>query len=183
MELTTIAKPYANAVFEIAQHNKSHAHWRGVLEVGASVANDATMRAFVASPNSTKANKAKTIVTIFTSALDRALSKQEKTFIGLLLENDRINALPSILELFDAMSNLSSDAKAFHVISAYKLNKKEEDQIVKDLSDKYKTTISIDTEIDEDLVGGVVIKEGDKVIDLSIKARVNELGSRLSVAH
>jgi F0F1-type ATP synthase delta subunit len=50
------------------------------------------------------------------------------------------------------------------------------DQIVKDLSDKYKTTISIDTEIDEDLVGGVVIKEGDKVIDLSIKARVNELG-------
>jgi F0F1-type ATP synthase delta subunit len=56
----------------------------------ASVANDATMRAFVASPNSTKANKAKTIVAIFTSALDRALSKQEKTFIDLLLENDRI---------------------------------------------------------------------------------------------
>jgi hypothetical protein len=45
------AKPYANAVFEIAQQNKSHADWKGVLEVGASVANDATMRAFVASPN------------------------------------------------------------------------------------------------------------------------------------
>jgi F0F1-type ATP synthase delta subunit len=43
--------------------------------------------------------------------------------------------------------------------------------------------VSIDIEIDENLVGGVVIKEGDKVIDLSIKARVNELGSQLSVAH
>ncbi|VVM20418.1 hypothetical protein BSPWISOXPB_11333 [uncultured Gammaproteobacteria bacterium] len=51
------------------------------------------------------------------------------------------------------------------------------------MSDKYKTTVSIDIEIDENLVGGVVIKEGDKVIDLSIKARVNELGSQLSVAH
>jgi F-type H+-transporting ATPase subunit delta len=81
------------------------------------------------------------------------------------------------------MSNLNSDAKAFHVTSAYKLSKKEEDEIIKDLSDKYKTTVSIDIEIDENLVGGVVIKEGDKVIDLSIKARVNELGSQLSVAH
>lgn len=183
MELTTIAKPYANAVFEIAQQNKSHADWKGVLEVGVSVANDATMRAFVASPNSTKANKAKTMIAIFTSALGRALSKQEKAFVDLLLKNGRINALPSILALFSAMSDLNSDAKAFHVTSAYKLSKKEEDEIIKDLSDKYKTTVSIDIEIDENLVGGVVIKEGDKVIDLSIKARVNELGSQLSVAH
>jgi F-type H+-transporting ATPase subunit delta len=49
------------------------------------------------------------------------------------------------------------------VTSAYKLSKKEEDEIIKDLSDKYKTTVSIDIEIDENLVGGVVIKEGDKV--------------------
>jgi F-type H+-transporting ATPase subunit delta len=142
VELTTIAKPYANAVFEIAQHNKSHAHWRGVLEVGASVANDATMRAFVASPNSTKANKAKTIVAIFPSALDRAFRQQEKTFIDLLLENERWDALQSIMELFDAMSNLSSDAKAFHVISAYKLNKKEEDHIARELKHFTKLNIS-----------------------------------------
>jgi F0F1-type ATP synthase delta subunit len=51
-------------------------------------------------------------------------------------------------------------SEAFHVTSAYKLSKKEEDEIIKDLSDKYKTTVSIDIEIDENLVGGVVIKEG-----------------------
>jgi hypothetical protein len=56
------------------------ADWKGVLEAGVSVANDATMRAFVASPNPTKANKAKTMIAIFTSALGRALSKQEKIY-------------------------------------------------------------------------------------------------------
>jgi F-type H+-transporting ATPase subunit delta len=60
MELTTIAKPYANAIFEIAQQNKSYADWKEVLEVGALTAEDATMRAFVASPSSTKSDKIKT---------------------------------------------------------------------------------------------------------------------------
>ncbi|SFV79461.1 ATP synthase delta chain [hydrothermal vent metagenome] len=181
MELTTIAKPYANAVFEIAEQNKSHSDWKAVLGAGAQLANDETMQAFIASPSATKANKADTAAVLFKSILGRALSTEETTFVSLLLDNGRISVLPSILELFDAMTNLSSDAKAFHVISAYKLSAKEEKQIVNDLSDKYKTTVSIDTEIDESLVGGVVIKEGDKVIDLSIKARVDELGLRLSI--
>ncbi len=183
MELTTIAKPYANAIFEIAEQDNAHANWKAVLETGASVANDATMRAFIASPRSSKANKLKAITVVISSALGRDLSTQEETFIGLLLDNDRISVLPNILTLFDAMSNSRSDAKAFHVVSAYKLSKAEEDNIVKDLSDKYKTTVAIDTEIDESLVGGVVVREGDKVIDLSIKARVDALGSQLLVSH
>ncbi len=181
MELTTIAKPYANAIFEIAEQTKSHSDWKGVLEAGAQLANDASMQAFIASPSTTSENKAQAVAALFKSILGRALSKQENAFVALLLDNGRIDALPSMLELFDLMSNLSSDAKAFHVLSAYKLSAAEEKQIVSDLSDKYNTTVSIDTQIDENLVGGVVIKEGDKVIDLSIKARVDELGSRLSI--
>lgn len=181
MELTTIAKPYANAIFEIAEQNKSHSDWRGVLEAGAQLASDGNMQAFIASPSATNENKAQAVTALFKSILGRSLNNKETSFVALLLDNSRIDALPSMLELFDTMNNLSSDAKAFNVISAYKLSAAEEKQIVKDLSDKYKTTVSIDTEIDDDLVGGVVIKEGDKVIDLSIKARVNELGSRLSI--
>lgn len=181
MELTTIAKPYANAIFEIAEQTKSHSDWRGLLEAGAQLANDSNMQAFIASPGTTSESKAQALVALFSTILGRTLSKEENSFVALLLENDRVEALPSMLELFDTMSNLSSDAKAFHVLSAYKLSAEEEKQIVSDLSDKYNTTVSIDTEIDESLVGGVVIKEGDKVVDLSIKARVDELGSCLSI--
>ncbi|HCX12719.1 MAG TPA: F0F1 ATP synthase subunit delta, partial [Gammaproteobacteria bacterium] len=53
MELTTIAKPYANAVFEIAEQNKSHSDWRGVLEAGGELANDEKMQAFISSPSTT----------------------------------------------------------------------------------------------------------------------------------
>jgi F-type H+-transporting ATPase subunit delta len=181
VEITTIAKPYANAIFEIAEQNKSHSDWRGILEAGAKLANDENMQAFIASPSTTSENKAQAVAAVFKSILGRAISKEETVFVTLLLDNGRISALPSMLESFDIMSNLSSDAKAFHVISAYKLSAAEEKQIVTDLSDKYSATVSIDTEVDESLVGGVVIKEGDKVIDLSIKARVDELGSRLSI--
>ncbi len=180
MELTTIAKPYANAVFEIAQQNKSFIDWRSILEVGATIANDATIHTFISSPNPAKANKIGAIFAIFSSALDRELSKQEKTFVDLLLKNNRINALPSILKLFNAMSNLSSNTKSFHVISAYKLSEKEKEEIIKNLSDKYKAMVSIDTEIDKNLICGVVIKEGDKVIDLSTKACLHKLNLQLS---
>ncbi len=183
MELTTIAKPYANAIFEIAQQNKSYADWKEVLEVGALTAEDATMRAFVASPSSTKSDKIKTMVAVFKSALNRSLSKQEASFVSLLLKNGRMEALPAILELFETMTNLNGDTKTFHVVSAYELNKKEEGQIVSDLSNKYNTAVNIDIKVDENLVGGLVVKEGDKVIDLSIQARVNELGSYLSVTY
>ncbi len=181
MELTTIAKPYANAIFDIAEQNKSHSDWKGVLEAGAQLVGDATMQAFITSPGATRANKSEAMTTLFKSILGRALNTNEINFVVLLLDNGRVNALPSILALFDAMTNLSSDAKAFHVTSAYKLSAKEVKQIVSDLSDKYNTTVSIDTEIDDSLIGGVVIKEGDKVIDLSTKARVDELGSCLSI--
>ena len=183
MELTTIAKPYANAIFKIARQNKSYADWKEVLETGALVANDTTMRAFIATPNLTKSDKIKAIMAIFKSALDRALNKQETAFVSLLLENGRMETLPAILELFGAMSNLNGNSKTFHVISAYELSEKERQEIVNDLSNKYNTTVNIDTKIEESLVGGVVIKEGDKVIDLSIQARVNELGSHLSVTY
>jgi len=181
MEFITVSKPYANAIFEIAEQNKSHSDWKAVLEAGAQLANDETMQAFIDSPSATKTNKADAITGLMKSIVGRALSAEEAAFVGLVLDNGRMSALPSILELFDTRVNLSSDAKAFHVVSAYRLSATEKKKIVSDLSERYKATVSIDTEIDESLVGGVVIKEGDKVIDLSIKARVDELGLRLSI--
>ncbi len=181
MELTTIAKPYANAVFEIAQQSKSHSDWKAVLEVGTLIAEDAMMCAFVASPSASKLKKAKAVIAVFESSLDRALSKKEKAFIGLLLENGRLSVLPSILALFNAKMGLESDAKVFQITSAYQLSTEEEKKIVSDLADKYNTTVRINTMVDKNLVGSIVIKEGDKVIDLSVKARVDALSSCLSI--
>ena len=180
MELVTIAKPYANAVFAIAQQDKSHDDWKVVLEAAASLAADDQMQAYLDSPSASKQDKSATIQSLVASVAGRALNTKENEFLSLILENDRATALPSILTLFENQSNIFDDAKAFTVISAYKLTAAEEKSIVADLGAKYNATVSIETVIDESLVGGLIIKLGDKVIDLSVKARSDALNLRLT---
>jgi F-type H+-transporting ATPase subunit delta len=181
MELVTIAKPYANAIIEIATQNNNHSEWKEVLMAGAQLVSDKSMQSFLASPSETKAKKAIAISDLLAKMLDRKLSLQEDSFVNILLENDRTLALPSILTLFEKSVNSMSDSKVFQVISAYKLSEKEKKQIVSDLAEKYTANVSIETFVDDSLVGGVVIKDGDKVIDLSIKARLSELNLQLSI--
>ncbi len=183
MELAVIAKPYANAIFELAQQNKLHSQWKMVLDTGAQLFSDQQMRRFIASPNILRQDKLSTIKALLKSILARKLSKQEAAFIGVLLDNNRTNALPSIATLFESLMNTTNDAKLFNVISAYQLSEPEKEQIVSDLENQYNKAVSIDTAVDKDLVGGVIVKDGDKVIDMSIKAQVDELGLRLSITH
>ena len=109
------------------------------------------------------------------------LSKQEAAFINLVLNNDRSSAISSIANAFESTVSNANKSKNFKVISAYELSEDEQKAIVKDLTSKHKTTVSVETEIDVTLKGGVIIKEGDKVIDTSIKAKVDALGVSLSV--
>ncbi|CAC9584718.1 ATP synthase delta chain (EC 3.6.3.14) [uncultured Gammaproteobacteria bacterium] len=180
MELVTIAKPYANAVFSIAQQDKSHDDWKAVLEASAALVVDDQMQVYLDSPSASKQDKSSAIQSLVASVIDRKLNTKENEFLSLILANDRAAVLPSILSLFEDRSNSFDDAKAFSVISAYKLTATEEKNIVKDLSEKYNASVSIETTIDESLVGGLIIKLGDKVIDLSIKARTDELNLRLT---
>ncbi|WPE17976.1 F0F1 ATP synthase subunit delta [Candidatus Thioglobus autotrophicus] len=180
MELVTIAKPYANAVFEIAQQDKSHNDWKVVLEAAASLVIDEQLQDYLESPNATKQDKSSTIQKLVASVVNRKLATKENEFLSLILDNGRTEALPSILSLFEDRSNAFDEAKAFHVISAYKLTAAEEKSIVADLSEKYNAGVSIETTIDDSLIGGLIIKLGDKVIDMSIKARTDELNLLLT---
>ncbi len=183
MELAVIAKPYANAIFELARQDKSYLQWSMVLNAGAQLLIDEQMRRFVDSPSVLKQDKLSTIKVLLKSILARELSEHEAAFIGVLLDNNRTNVLPSIATLFESFMNTTNDAKMFTIISAYQLSEFEKKQIVSDLENQYNKVVSIETTIDKDLVGGVIVKDGDKVINMSIKARVNELRLRLSITH
>ena len=180
MELVTIAKPYASAIFEIAQQDKSHDDWKVVLEAAASLAINEQMQAYLDSPSASKQDKNIAIHNLVTSIANRELNTKEKEFLSLVLDNGRTTALPSILSIYEEQSYIFDDAKAFDVISAYELTAAEEQKIVADLSAKYDATVSIEITIDKTLVGGLIIKLGDKVIDLSIKARTDELSRHLT---
>ncbi len=181
MELSTIAKPYAQAIFDIAEQGSSHSEWSDLLGAANAILSDGATQDFVASPNTSKDQKIQLICVLLEKALARSLNTQESAFINLLLNNDRTDAISSIANLFEAAVTNANKGKNFTVISAFKLSDSEVKAIVDDLSGKHNTTVNVDTLVDDTLKGGVVIKEGDKVIDTSIKAKVDALSVCLSV--
>ena len=181
MELSTIAKPYAQAIFEIAVQNNSVTEWSQLLSATTFVMADAKTKAFIASPSKSKDQKFDLISTLVGRVTSKDLSKQETAFINLILNNDRSAAISSISNAFEAAVSNANKSKNFKVISAFELSEAEKNTIVEDLTNKHKTTVSVETEIDLTLKGGVIIKEGDKVIDTSVKAKVDALSVSLSV--
>ena len=181
MELSSIAKPYAQAIFEVAEQSNSISAWSSFLSTACAVLSDESTKAFIASPGKSKNQKFDLISALIARMTSKDLSKQESAFINLVLNNDRSSAISSIANAFESTVSNANKSKNFKVISAYELSEDEQKAIVKDLTSKHKTTVSVETEIDVTLKGGVIIKEGDKVIDTSIKAKVDALGVSLSV--
>jgi len=181
MELSTIAKPYAQAIFEIAEQSNSVLGWSDFLASTTVIMTDKNTKTFIASPSKNKDQKFDLISALITRMTSKDLSKQEAAFIHLILNNDRSSAISSIANAFEATVSNANKSKNFKVISAYALSEDEQKVIVEDLTSKHKTSVSVETEIDVTLKGGVIIKEGDKVIDTSIKAKVDALGVSLSV--
>ena len=181
MELSTIAKPYAQAIFEIAEKNSSLSEWSELLRTASAIMADDTTQAFVASPSKSKDQKVELICVLLEKATSRELSKQESALINLILNNGRTEAFGSISSAFESSVSNANQSKSFQVVSAFDLTEEEKKAIVDDLTSKHKTTVTVDTVVDETLKGGVIIKEGDKVIDTSIKAKVDALSVCLSV--
>ena len=181
MELSTIAKPYAQAIFEVAEKNDSLSEWSELLSTASVIMSDDATQAFIASPGISKNQKTELICALLEKVTSRELSKQESAFINLILNNGRTDAFGSISSAFESSVSNSNQCKSFQVVSAFELTEAEQEAIVDDLTSKHKTTVTVDTVVDETLKGGVIIKEGDKVIDTSIKAKVDALSVCLSV--
>jgi len=181
MELSTIAKPYAQAIFEIAEKNSSLSEWSELLSTASAIMADDATQAFIASPGTSKDQKFELICALLEKATSRELSKQESSLINLVLNNGRTDAFGSISSAFESAVSNANKSKNFQVVSAFELSEAEKNAIVDDLTSKHKTTVTVDTVVDATLKGGVIVKEGDKVIDTSIKAKVDALSVCLSV--
>ena len=102
-ESKTIARPYANACFEVAQEGGSTGEWLLFLETAAEVVKDEAMLDLVKSPGIDKQALAKTIFTIANEASDVSESDERMNFVSLLAQNSRLEALPEIKEQFQQM--------------------------------------------------------------------------------
>jgi F-type H+-transporting ATPase subunit delta len=180
MSLTTIAKPYAKAVFDHALTNNSNKEWLSFFSGIEKVFGNKDLLRFIRSPKLNSQTKFDFLMDLIVKALGSKLSNPQENFMRLIVDNDRVEVLSEIALSFRDMISSSGKSRQFKVISAYALSVDEQKGLVKTLSDKFDCDAHLEVEVQVGLIGGVIIKDGDRIIDGSVNAQLEKLGYCLS---
>src|ERR687895_1770067 len=174
-EATTIARPYAEAAFRLADAGGALAKWSEMLGALAQVAQDERVRAAVADPNLSDAKAAG----LFISILAGKLTGDAENFVRVLAENGRLGVLPEIRSQFEALKNEREGVLEAEVHSAFELSEAQLADLVQRLEKMTGRTVKTKVQIDKDLIAGVRVVLGDKVIDGSARAQLGALETAL----
>lgn len=173
-ELTTVARPYAKAAFDFAVEKNALDNWNVMLAFAAEVANNDDMKAFLT--GSATAEKA---AEIFNSVCGDQLDDSGKNFIKVLAENDRLLALPAVLELFTELRADHEKVIDVDVVSATELGEAQQQSLIASLEKRFERKVNLSCSVNPDVVGGLVIKAGDTVIDGSVRSKLDRLAETL----
>jgi len=175
-EISTLARPYAKAAFEYALEKGLLAEWSGQLATAASVAADAGMARVLDNPALTSEQQARTLNDVCGDSTDREM----KNFVSLLSANKRIALLPEIRKQFELYKAHHEKAVDVEVISAFDLPEATVSRLADVLGRKLERQVKVSTSTDRDLLGGVLIRAGDTVIDGSVRGRLNKLAEAMN---
>lgn len=175
-ELTTAARPYARAAFDIANKHSEQQQWTDMLGLMASVAHDPTMTAVLDSPGLSQAQSA----AMFIKVCEDKIDQRAKNFIQLLAENDRIQLLPEIAALYEHYRAEAEGSIEAEVISANETSDAQLAKIAAALKTRLGKEVRITSKIDPTLIGGAIIRAGDMVIDGSVSGRLTKLSTTLT---
>lgn len=173
-EAITLARPYAEAVFQLAREANALASWEQALARLALVAQDDGVRDLVANPRVS----ADQVAHLFNDTAG-PLNDAQKNFVRTLLDNERLLVLPQIHELFVELKNRHEGVKHAHITTAFPLDDAALKQLVADLEPRFKCKLQTTVSVDPELIGGVRIAIGDEVIDASVRGRLATMAAAL----
>ena len=175
-ELTTAARPYARAVFEIAKETGELDKWSESLSfMGAIAANEEVVKLLDAPKMAKQAG-----ADAFIQLCDGKLDEKAQNLVRTLAENNRIQLFPEISALFEVLKDEAEGSIEAIVISAKKLTKAEEKSIATALEKRLGRKVKLKVSIDKALLGGAIIKAGDLVIDGSIQGRLKKMSTAMA---
>ena len=174
-ELITVARPYAQATFDLARETGALQGWSDSLAFAAAVAGDEAMAEAIENPNMTIEQRAELFIAVCADRLDDS----GRNFIRLLAENDRLGALPQIAELFETLRAEEEGSIEASVVSAKPLNDAQQAEIIASLKKRFDRDVTLHCEVDESLLGGAIIRAGDTVIDGSMRGRLEQFTTAL----
>ena len=174
-DFTTIARPYAKAVYDTAHETRSLDSWSDALANLANVIGDSQMSELLDSPELGKTRKGELVIQV----LGDELTSQQQNLVKLMAENGRLKLMPEVAEQFEVARAKAENKIEAEVISAFKLTAKQTNELINTLKKKLGCDISLTTSIDKSLIGGVIIKAGDTIIDASMKSQLDSLALSL----
>ena len=176
-ELTTLARPYAKAAFEFALDKNNLSSWTEMLTFLSVITNDANMLNLLDSPSLTREKAAEAVLSVAEGQLDDKCAN----FVSLLASNGRLELLPEILALYEQYKAEHDKTVEVELRSAVELTKKQIEDLNARLETKLGRKVNINCQIDPAVMGGMIIRAGDLVIDASIRGKLNDLADSLSV--
>ncbi|MFK4753945.1 F0F1 ATP synthase subunit delta [Oceanobacter antarcticus] len=174
-ELTTLARPYAKAVFAEAEEKKSLDAWSDDLALLSTYASDAEMAKLLVHPSLTAAQQAQALIDVCGEKLNDAA----KNLVHVLAENKRLTLLTEITALYEELKAQLQNAVDVVVTSAYALTETQSNKLAQALKAKLQRDVRMTSEVDESLIGGAIIRAGDLVIDGSLTGKLSKLAEAM----
>ena len=173
-EMITVARPYAKAAFEFAVESGSMDSWHEMLVFAAEVAKNPEMKAFLSGSSS-----AEKMAEVFNQVCGEQLNDKGQNLIKVMAENGRLPVLPAVVDLFAEMHAEYSKEISVDVTSAVELVAEQVDKLSAALEKRLERKVNLNCSVDENVVGGLVIKAGDIVIDSTVRGKLDRLSDTL----
>lgn len=179
-EPVTIARPYAEAVYKIAREKNALVQWSDALANLDAVVGDARVRVIISDPNVSTQQLEALVLGVIGDKLDALVASEARNFIQVLVQNNRLETTPHIRGLYESLKREHEGVLEAQVISALPIGDDQVKKLVATLEAKFKRKITARVEIDPQLIGGVKIVVGDKVIDATVRGRLDAMAAALT---
>lgn len=174
-ELTTVARPYAEAVFRLAKETSSLTVWSEALATLAVIAANKDVQQVIANPQFTVAQAQKLLLDL----LGKDVTPQVANFITTVLENRRFLVLPTIAVQFEALKAASEGHIDARIESAFAMTDAQLSELTATLSQQFNCKVNAEVTVNAALIGGVKVTVGDLVVDASVRGKLTALAASL----
>ena len=175
LENSTIARPYATAVFELAQETGQVEEWSAMLGLLGVLTSDKDMRQLITNPKVSRQQLQDLVFDI----CGAGLSDLGRNLVKLLVGAGRLQYTANIKDQYEQMRAAAEGKVDVEVVTAYTLDEQQQDSIAEIMAGRLSKQVNIVTSVDESLIGGAIIRAGDSVIDASLRGRLTELQNEL----
>lgn len=175
-EAITVARPYAQAAFDEASKLGDLKNWSDMLQSLAQAVANPEVHALITSPRVVKSQ----LEGLMQALCGGKTSAVGQNFIKLMVENQRLIILPEIAAMFETMRAEAEKSVDVVVTSAFDLNEAQKQKIASAMKKRVGCEIRLSCEINRELLGGIIIRAGDKVIDGSARTQLSELANALA---